>query len=256
MQKNITATIITLNEQKHIREVIENVQKICNEVIVVDSFSTDDTCAIAEELGAKVIKQKYLGDGGQKAFCEQFATNEWILSIDADERLEEEAIRFLEEFDFENQPYDAYSFRRKSFIGKKFIRQWYPDRVVRLYKKSKCGYNTTGEHGAVICDNVKHLDIDMLHYSFANFGVLVSKADRFAVNLAKVRYLEGKRASWYDPFLHGMGAFMKGMLFKGGILGGVHEWHVAFASAYNSYMKYVIMLEMQQDPQAYGLEAN
>lgn len=247
MQKNITATIITLNEKKHIRDVILNVQKICNEVIVVDSFSSDETCEIAESLGAKVIKQKYLGDGGQKAFCEQFATNEWILSIDADERLEDEAIEYLENFDFQNGDFDAYSFRRKSFIGKKFIRQWYPDRVVRLYKRSKCGYNTTGEHGSVQTRNFKDLDIDMLHYSFDNFGVLVSKADRFAVNLAKVRYAEGKRAFWYDPFIHGLGAFLKGLIFKGGILGGLHEWHVAFASAYNSYMKYVIMLEMQEN---------
>lgn len=247
MQKNLTATIITLNEAKHIREVIENVQRICNEVIVVDSFSTDDTCEIAESLGAKVYKQKYLGDGGQKAFCEQYATNDWILSIDADERLEDEAIAFLETFDYENGSFDAYSFRRKSFIGKKFIRQWYPDRVVRLYNKTACGYNTTGEHGAVICDNVKDLDIDMLHYSFESFGMLVKKADRFAVNLAKVRYEEGKRASWYDPFAHGAGAFFKGLILKKGIFGGLHEWHVAFASAYNSYMKYVIMLEMQEN---------
>lgn len=247
MQKNISATIITLNEKKHIKDVIQNVQKICNEVIVVDSFSSDETCSIAKELGAKVIEQKYLGDGGQKAFCEQFATNEWILSIDADERLEVEAIEYLRNFDFENAQFDAYSFRRKSFIGKKFIRQWYPDRVIRLYRKSACGYNTKGEHGAVICDNVKELDIDMLHYSFDDFGVLVSKADRFAVNLAKVRFAEGKRASWYDPFIHGFGAFFKGLILKGGIFGGLHEWHVAFASAYNSYMKYVVMLEMAEN---------
>lgn len=249
MQKNITATIITLNEKKHIAEVIANVQRICNEVIVVDSFSSDETCEIAESMGAKVIKQKYLGDGGQKAYCEQFATNEWILSIDADERLEDEAIEYLEKFDLENAEYDAYSFRRKSFIGKKLIKQWYPDRVVRLYKKSTCGYNTEGEHGAVICKSHKDLDVDMLHYSFDSFGMLVKKADRFAVNLAKVRYAEGKRASWYDPFTHGAGAFFKGLILKGGIFGGLHEWHVAFASAYNSYMKYVIMLEMQENEQ-------
>jgi len=228
MQRKITATIITLNEKKHIRDVIQNVQKICSEVIVVDSFSSDETCEIAESLGARVIK---------------------ILSIDADERLEDEAIDYLKNLDLENEKFDAYSLRRKSFIGKKFIKQWYPDRVVRLYNKSKCGYNTMGEHGYVECKNYKNLDVDMLHYSFDNFGVLVSKADRFAVNLAKVRYAEGKRASWYDPFVHGAAAFFKGLILKGGIFGGIQEWHVAFASAYNSYMKYVIMIEMQENEQ-------
>ena len=247
MQKNITATIITLNEEKHIREVIENVQQVCDEVIVVDSFSTDKTIEIAKSLGAKVIEQKYLGDGGQKAYCEQFAKNDWILSIDADERFEDEAIRAIAEMDFENSSFEGYSFRRKSFIGKKYIRQWYPDRVVRLYDKTKCGYNTEGEHGSVQTTHYKALDVDMLHYSFTDFGMLVRKADRFAVNLAHVRYKEGKRASWYDPFTHGFGAFFKGLIIKGGILGGVHEWHVAFASAYNAYRKYVIMLELQEN---------
>jgi glycosyltransferase involved in cell wall biosynthesis len=247
MQRNITAAIITLNEEKHIREVIENVQSVCDEVVVVDSFSSDKTVEIAKSLGAKIVEQRYLGDGGQKAFCEQYSSNRWILSIDADERLTQEAIDYIKEMDLDNTVYDGFSFRRQSFIGKKYIRQWYPDRVVRLYDKEKCGYNTEGEHGKVQTDNFKDLDVDMLHYSFTDFGMLVRKADRFAVNLAHVRYKEGKRASWHDPFVHGFGAFFKGMIVKGGIFGGLQEWHVAFASAYNSYMKYVIMLELQEN---------
>ena len=131
MQRNITAAIITLNEEKHIREVIENVQSVCDEVVVVDSFSSDKTVEIAKSLGAKIVEQRYLGDGGQKAFCEQYSTNRWILSIDADERLTQEAIAYIKNMDLENTGFDGFSFRRQSFIGKKYIRQWYPDRVVR-----------------------------------------------------------------------------------------------------------------------------
>jgi glycosyltransferase involved in cell wall biosynthesis len=246
MQKQISAAIITLNEECNIREVIANVQQVCDEVLVIDSFSTDKTVEIAESMGAKVVQQKYLGDGGQKAFCEPLSTNDWVLSIDADERLTDEAVECIRNLDLASTPFDGFSFKRRSFIGKKYIRQWYPDRVVRLYDRSKCGYNTEGEHGSVQTKNYKELDVDMLHYSFDSFGTLVKKADRFAVNLALVRYKEGKRASWYDPFLHGFGAFFKGMIVKRGILGGLQEWHVAFASAYNSYMKYVIMLELQE----------
>jgi glycosyltransferase involved in cell wall biosynthesis len=246
MQKNITATIITLNEEKHIREVIENVQKVCDEVIVVDSFSTDKTAEIARSLGARVIEQKFLGDGKQKAFCEQFSKNDWLLSIDADERLEDEAVQKILDLDLENSHFDAYSFRRKSYIGKKYIKQWYPDRVTRLYNKKKCGYNVDGAHAAVKGENTKDLNVDMLHYSFSDFGQLVEKAYRYAVEFAHIRHNEGKRAAWYDPFLHGFAAMFKGMIIKGGITGGIHEWHVAFASAYNSYMKYVVMLELQE----------
>jgi glycosyltransferase involved in cell wall biosynthesis len=248
MKKNITATIITLNEEDNIKDVILNVQKVCNEIIIVDSFSSDRTVEIAKYMGAKVIKQKFLGDGKQKAFCEQYASNDWILSIDADERLEDKAIEYLlNDFNLGHDNVEAYSFRRKSFIGNKYIRQWYPDRVTRLYNKNKCGYNIDGAHASVQSTNKKDLDIDMLHYSFKNFGQLVEKAYRYAVEFANIRYNEGQRAIWYDPFVHGFGAMFKGLIIKGGILGGIHEWHVAFASAYNAYMKYVVILELQEN---------
>lgn len=247
MSQKISATIITLNEEKRIADVIKNVQIVCDEVIVVDSLSSDNTVEIAKSLGAKVISQKYLGDGGQKAFCEQFCTHDWILSIDADELLDSDAIEKIKALDLSTCEVEGFSFRRRTFIGKKFIKQWYPDSVVRLYDKRRCGYNTDGEHGAVQTKKVEKLKVHMVHYSFDDFGMLVRKADRFAVNLAHVRYEAGKRASWYDPFLHGLGAFFKGMIIKKGIFGGIHEWHVGFASAYNAYMKYVIILELQQN---------
>lgn len=246
MSTPISATIITLNEEKNIRDVIDSVKPVCDEIIVVDSFSTDKTCEIAESMGAHVVQQKYLGDGAQKAFCEPLCTHDWILSIDADERLTPEAAEAVRALDLENTSYEGFSFKRRSFIGKKYIRQWYPDRVVRLYNRKRCGYTQEGEHGHVATDHFDKLDADMLHYSFENFGTLVRKADRFAVNLAHVRYREGKRASRIDPFTHGLAAFFKGLIAKGGILGGLHEWHVAFASAYNSYMKYVIIRELQE----------
>jgi len=246
MQKNITATIITLNEQKHIKAVIESALKVCDEVVVIDSFSTDDTVEIARSLGAKIVENKFLGDGPQRILGEPLAKNDWILSIDADERLDANAIEEITNLDLEATSYDAFSIKRRSFVGDNEIKQWYPDKVIRLYNKTKCTFPTDKEHGGdAVTDNFAELNADLLHYSFPDFATLVRKADRFAVNLAHIRYNEGKRASWYDPFIHGIGAFFKGMIFKGGIFGGAAEWHVGVQSAYNSYMKYVIMLELQ-----------
>jgi len=248
MQKNITATIITLNEQKHIKAVIESALKVCSDVVVIDSFSTDDTVKIAKSLGAKIVEHKFLGDGPQRILGEELADNDWILSIDADERLDENAVKMIQELDLENTTLDAFSIKRRSFVGKNEIKQWYPDKVIRLYNKTKCTFPTDKEHGGdADTKNFSDLDCDLLHYSFPDFATLVRKADRFAVNLAHIRYNEGKRASWYDPFIHGIGAFFKGMIFKGGIFGGAAEWHVGVQSAYNSYMKYVIMLELQEN---------
>jgi len=248
MQKNITATIITLNEEKHIKAVIESALTVCSDVVVIDSFSTDKTVEIAKSLGAKIVQNKFLGDGPQRILGEPLADHDWILSIDADERLDDNAIEEISALDLEATSYDAFSIKRRSFVGKNEIKQWYPDRVIRLYNKTKCTFPTDKEHGGdADTKNYTELNSDLLHYSFPDFATLVRKADRFAVNLAHIRFNEGKRASWYDPFIHGIGAFFKGMIFKGGIFGGAAEWHVGVQSAYNSYMKYVIMLELQEN---------
>ncbi len=247
MKKNITANIITLNEEKHIEAVIQSVQSVCDEVLVIDSLSTDRTCEIAESLGAKVIKQAYLGDGMQKAFGAPHAKNEWILSIDADERLDANAIEAIKNLDLDSTPYDAFSFARKTFVGKNFIKLWYPDRVTRLYKKSACGFTTVGGHARVDTQNVKALDADMLHYSYADYGEMIKTSHKFITRGAKIAHAEGKRASKFDPFTHGVGALFKALVLKGGAFHGVNGWNVAIISAFSSYMKYALMLEMQEN---------
>ena len=241
----ITANIITLNEEKNIEKVIKSVQEICDEVLVIDSLSTDKTCEIAESLGAKVIKQAYLGDGPQKAFGTPLARNEWILSIDADERLDINAIKAIKKIDLDNTPYDAFSFARKTYVGKAFIKLWYPDRVVRLYKRTACGFTTAGGHARVDTQNVKALDADMLHYSYADYAEMIKTSHKFITRGAKIAHKEGKMASAFDPFLHGMGALFKALVLKGGAFHGINGWNVAVISAFSSYMKYALMLEMQ-----------
>lgn len=247
MKKNITANIITLNEEQHIEDVIKSVQEICDEVLVIDSLSQDRTCEIAESLGARVIKQKYLGDGAQKAFGAPFAKNDWVLSIDADERLDQNAIEVLKTLDLENTSYDAFSFARKTYVGNAFIKLWYPDRVTRLYNRTKCSYTTAGGHARVDTDNVKNLDADMLHYSYENYAQMIKTSHKFITRGAKLSYADGKRASRLDPFIHGVGALFKVLVLKGGAFHGVNGFNVAVISAFSSYMKYALMLEMQDN---------
>lgn len=243
----ITANIITLNEEQNIKEVIKSVQEVCDEVLVVDSLSSDKTCEIAESMGAKVIKQEYLGDGGQKAFCTPYAKYDWILSIDADERLDKNAIEAIKNLNLETTPYDAFSFARKTYVGKSFIKLWYPDRVARLYNKTKCGYSTVGGHAKVETKNVKDLDADMLHYSYEDFAHMIKTSHKFITRGARISYESGKRASKLDPFVHGMGALFKALVLKGGAFHGISGWNVAVISAFSSYMKYALMLEMQEN---------
>lgn len=242
----ITANIITLNEEKNIKDVIKSVQEICDEVLVIDSLSSDKTCEIAESLGAKVVKQEYLGDGGQKAFGAPLAKNKWILSIDADERLDTNAIQAIKQLDLDSTSYEAFSFARKTFVGKNFIKLWYPDRVTRLYNRDLCGYSTVGGHAKVESSNIKALDADMLHYSYDDYSHMIKTTHKFITRGARISYEDGKRASAFDPFLHGVGALFKALVLKGGAFHGVHGWNVAVISAFSSYMKYALMLEMQE----------
>jgi len=243
----ITANIITLNEQNNIEAVIKSVQEVCDEVLVVDSLSSDKTCEIAKSLGAKIVKQEYLGDGAQKAFGAPLAKYDWVLSIDADERLDANAIEVIKNLDLQYTVFDAFSFARKTYVGKNFIKLWYPDRVTRLYNRTKCAYTTAGGHAKVDTSNVKELNADMLHYSYDDYGQMIKTSYKFITRGARISYEEGKRASSLDPFVHGIGALFKALVLKGGAFHGVNGWNVAVISAFSSYMKYALILEMQQN---------
>jgi len=241
----ITANIITLNEEKNIVDAINSVKDVCDEILIVDSLSSDKTCEIAERMGAKVVKQAYLGDGGQKAFGAPLAQHDWILSLDADERLDSNAIEAIKQLDLENSEFEAYSFRRKTYVGEAFIKLWYPDRVTRLYNRAQTGFSTAGGHARVQTNKVKELDADMLHYSYDDYAHMIKTSHKFITRGARIALEEGKRASWYDPFTHGAGALFKALILKGGMFHGVNGFHVALISAFSSYMKYAIMLEKQ-----------
>ena len=242
----ITANIITLNEEANIEAAIRSVEGICDEVLVVDSGSSDRTCEIAESLGARVVVQPYLGDGPQKAFGAPLASYDWILSLDADERLDEDARRVIASLDLEAAGYDAFSFARKTFVGRHMIRQWYPDRVARLYDRRRCSFSKAGGHARVETEKVKALEAHLLHYSYPDFSAMIQTTYKFITRGARISYQEGKRASRFDPFLHGFGALFKALILKKGLFYGVYDWHVAVISAYSSYMKYVVMRDLQE----------
>ncbi len=245
----ITGVIITLNEEKNIAEAIDSLRPLCSEIIVVDSQSTDRTCEIALEKGARIIVQEYLGDGPQKNRAVEIATNDWILSMDADERLLPESVAKLRELPLASTDFDAFALRRRNLIGSRWIRfaGWYPNYVVRLYNAKKAQYESKQEHARITAKNVERLQVDILHYSFKHLGELFSKADRFSTRGAKLLYAEGKRAHVFSPLLHGSAAFVKKLFLQGGILGGVDGFTVSISAFVHSYLKYVKLIELHRD---------
>lgn len=246
----ISGVIISFNEEQRIEDAIRSLQKVCAEVVVVDSHSTDRTREIAQSMGAKVQTQPFLGDGPQKRFAASRASYDWILSIDADERLSNELIEEIKNLDFNTGAYDAYSMPRKNLIGDRWISccGWYPDRLVRLYHRSHAQYSDSVDHGEVLAKNIVLLQHPIVHLSFAHLGELFVKADRFTTRGAKDMFKKGKRCSVFAPWAHGLAAFVKKFFVQGGILGGLDGWTISLSAFVHHYLKYAKLLELHRDP--------
>lgn len=164
----ITATITTLNEERHIEAVVASALRVCDEVLVIDSESTDRTLELAEKAGAHAVVQPYQGDGPQKHFVVQFAKNNWILFLDADERLRDELVVVLEALDLDNAPEAFFAFRRRTYVGDAWARVWCPDFTTRLYHKQRAAYHDVIGHASVVGEPNRKIKADILHYSFTD----------------------------------------------------------------------------------------
>lgn len=244
----ITANIITLNEEHNIKACIESLSDLCNEIIVVDSNSSDKTVEIALALGAKVIMQDYLGDGPQKNVALKYASNDWILSLDADERLEEQMIQAIKNIMHIEEHPDAYGFKRKNYIADRWVKHcgWYPDVCIRLYNKNVAKFKDVAGHSSVQANTVKILDGNIIHYSYKNYHDLLHKTNRFSSRGAKMLLDKGKKANGFSPFIHFMAAFFRKYFLQKGFLQGVDGLTISLTASINSYMKYAKLLEMIQ----------
>ena len=245
---NITANIITLNEQDNIQACIESVKQVCDEVIVIDSGSTDDTVKVATSLGAKVYSQHYLGDGPQKNHGVQFASNDWILSLDADERLDNDAITAINNLTLDSSIFDAFSFHRKNYVGKHWIKAagFYPDTVVRLYNKNSAHYRPKKAHSSVKATKVRNLNTHILHYTYTDYANWMDRINKLSSRDAWAMYERGIKSSVYKPFLHALTAIVRKYLFKGGSLQGQDGMTVTVTTAFHAYMKYLKLNELHE----------
>ncbi|WP_299260948.1 glycosyltransferase family 2 protein [uncultured Kushneria sp.] len=248
----ITGVVITLNEAANIEACLASLARVCDELIVVDSGSTDDTCALARAFGARVIEQPYLGDGPQKNVGPKAATHRWVLSLDADERLTEQAVSTVQALSLSTTEHDGFALRRRNFIGSRWVKRcgWYPDYCLRLFDRERTGFSESRQHSSVQASHPARLDADIEHYSFANLAELFTKAGgRFSTRAAKIMYLKGKKVNACSPFIHGANAFVRKYLFQRGFMAGPDGLSVSLSAGVNAYLKYAKLLEFQRDPQ-------
>jgi glycosyltransferase involved in cell wall biosynthesis len=248
---NITATIITLNEEKRIRDCIISAKSVCDEIIVVDSLSKDNTVAEAKKLGARVYLQEYLGDGPQKDYGVQFAKNDWILSLDADERLEADAVAAIKSLELDKSKYQAYALKRRNYVGSHWIKAagFYPDVVTRLYNKNVARYLPKKAHSSVEAKKTRKLNAHIRHLTYDNYTHWFDRINRLSSRDAWAMCQRGVKVNSATPVLHATVALLRKLIFKGGIFQGVDGFTVAITTAFHAYMKYIKLLELYEDGQ-------
>jgi glycosyltransferase involved in cell wall biosynthesis len=238
----ITATIITFNEEDHIAEAVASLA-CCDEVLVVDSGSTDRTREIASGLGARVFTRPWEGYSKQKNFAAEQAGNDWILSIDADERLSIELADGIAQWKkTEAHVSAALSMPRRAFYLGRWINHsgWYPDRKIRLYDRRRCRWEGIVHERMRVEGTVEYLRGDLLHFPFRTWNEQLAKLDRYTELAADAARSTASGASFLKLVLGPPAAFVRAFIFHGGFLDGWRGLAIAYMGA-----RYVFLREFR-----------
>lgn len=247
--KKLSVIIITFNEERNIRRCIESVRDIADEIVVVDSMSTDSTEEICNTLGVRFFSQKWLGYSEQKNFANSLASNDWILSIDADEALSEElknSITELKKRDFDE--HNVFCLNRLTNYCGHWIRHcgWYPDRKIRIWNRNvgkwKGEIHETIEFTTETKDNL--LRGDMLHYSFNTPEDFEKQMTKFALMRGKHYFMKGRRNAGLNIIFSPIYAFIKHYIFQLGFLDGADGLHICRITAKTTKLKYKTLKEL------------
>jgi glycosyltransferase involved in cell wall biosynthesis len=248
----ISATIITFNEESNIKAACESVAW-ADEIVVVDSNSTDATRELAAACGARVITHAWPGFGAQKQFAVEQAKYEWIFSLDADERVSDELKRSIEEL--RTQPEvalaDGYEIARRTYYQQRWIRGggWYPDRQLRFFNKSRGHWKERHIHESVAMNagsRVDKLNGDLLHYTSpdaAHHHRMIG--ERYAPLAARQMFEEGRRTSMLRVASAGPAAFVRSLILKGGLRDGFAGFTIASFAAHHAFLKHLMLWEKQ-----------
>ena len=250
----ITAAIITFNEAENIRAACESVAW-ADEIVVVDSQSTDTTRDIAAGCGARVINRAWPGFALQKQFATDQASNDWVFSLDADERVSPELKTSIQRLRDQNaeQLADGYLIPRRSFYMGRWIRGggWYPDRQLRLFNKSRGRWQGPHIHESVKMNagaRVSLLKGDLLHYPARDARYHHQMiGERYAPLGAQQMFEAGRRTSRLKIATAAPAAFLRGYFLKGGFRDGLAGLSIASFAAHHAFLKHLLLWEIQNN---------
>ena len=236
----ISATIITLNEERHIARVMESL-RCCDEIIVVDSGSVDRTIEIAANLGARVIENPWRGYAEQKNYASDQASNDWILSLDADESLSEALEGEIWHIKKSGAQYDAYTMPRMAqYLGRWILHSgWHPDRKIRLFDRRKARWVGQYVHESVVTQGrVGHLDSSILHFTCDSLSEHLKTMDRYTTLAAEQLIDQRASIGWRQLALDPLWTFFQTFVLKRGFLDGPEGLAIAYMAAFYNFLKY------------------
>jgi glycosyltransferase involved in cell wall biosynthesis len=236
----LSAIIITKNEAANIGACLQSVA-FCDERIVIDGGSDDDTVAIAEEKGAEVVVHPWQGFGPQKNYALSLAKGDWVLSIDADERVTPALAWAIGAAIAQNSAHCYEMPRRSSFLGREMRHSaWSPDHVLRLFRRGHARFSDDLVHERVVCDDpVVRLEEPLLHYPIGRIEDALSRMDRYSTAGAEMLVASGRRVSFASGITHGLWSFFRTYVLRRGFLDGREGFLLAVANAEGAYYRYM-----------------
>ena len=251
-RETISVCITAGNEEKNIRRCLESV-KWADEIVVVDSFSTDRTPEICREYTDLVYEHKWLGYIGQKNLIKDLAACPWIMFVDADEEVSDELRdEILDEFTRgSTKTYAGFEFPRVVFYLGRWIKHgdWYPDVKLRLFRRELgtcCGKEP---HDQILVDGaVKRMKGHMHHFTYEGILDQIATINRFTSITAETKFKDGRLSHISDLLLRPLFRFVRGYVFRGGFLDGLPGLIIAISTSYGVFAKYAKLWELHKNP--------
>jgi glycosyltransferase involved in cell wall biosynthesis len=244
----LSAVIITKNEADNIADALESVGWI-DDIVVVDSGSSDDTVAIARRYTDHVTVRAWEGYGAQKNYASGLAAHDWVLSLDADERVSPELALEIQELMQAGPTVQGYRIPRTTWHLGRWIRStdWYPDRQLRLYDRRAARWNARYVHESVaVAGRVGHLRSEIHHLAYRDLSHHLETIDRYTTLAAQQMETDGRHAGWLDLIVHPPLAFFRNYVLRRGIRDGVPGLIISLMNSYYVFLKFAKLWERQR----------
>jgi len=253
----ISAVVIAFNEERNIGRCLDSLTGVADEVVVVDSYSTDKTRSICQSKGVRFIRHRFEGHIEQKNYAMQQAGYNHILSLDADEVLSDRLKKSIVA-EKNNWGYDAYTLNRLTNYCGRWIKHcgWYPDTKIRLWDRRKGRWGGENPHDKVLMDdNIPsgHLQGDLLHFSYHNISDHIAQINSFSEIAARAAYKKSRPPNLvFDILLNPFFTFFKKYVLKLGVLDGYSGFLISIHTAYGKFLKYIKLKEMYKNKNEKG----